>query len=129
MDRVDAARLVLEDPAAPSPSLLPWIALAAGLVILGLTLVWWRRAVRDQLEAAFRMLAREAGLDSAQRVLVRELANQVGAAPAALLVARSALERAAADHPERAAGALGVAARLRAAWGPPPTDRPLPSPP
>lgn len=70
------------------------LVLAGVLILLGLVLVLRRYNRRDPLDRAFARMARKLRLAPDEKARLRQLAARTGAAPAALLVSRSALDHA-----------------------------------
>jgi hypothetical protein len=83
-----------QQPAAAHPSVWWIMAGLAIAAIVAVILVARRRMRRyDPAEAAFRTLARAAGLKRRERTKFREAAQAAGAAPAAMLISAAARDR------------------------------------
>lgn len=96
LGQTKVVEIVLPPEPAPPPSPWWWAgpALAVGVCLVAAIVVGCRARRYDPAEAAFRKLARVAGLGRSERRALRDLAAQRGIeSPVAFLVCPSALEQ------------------------------------
>lgn len=110
-------RLVLDEPADPAARFWVMVAVLGGAAMVSGTtaiyLLWRRSLVVDPADYAFRRLARRLGMAQRERRLLRQMAEEQGVPPVALLMSPWALRRVlegARGGESRAVGRLRVLA-------------------